>query len=76
MVETLSLHNENCQNLTKRMCSQQILRADKDIHHFSKIKSFCMFIFVLLILISLITEHPSNLYGNPMQFVVIYVQSN
>lgn len=35
-----------------------------------------MFIFVLLILISLITEHHSNLYGNPMQFVVIYVQSD
>lgn len=35
-----------------------------------------MFICVLLILISLITEHHSNFYGNPMQFVVIYVQSD
>lgn len=35
-----------------------------------------MFIFVLLIMISLITEHHASLYGNPMQFVVIYVQSD
>lgn len=35
-----------------------------------------MFIFVLLILISFITEHHFHFYGNPMQFVVIYVQSD
>lgn len=38
--------------------------------------TFCMFIFVLLIIISLIIEHHASLYGNPMQFVVIYVQSD
>lgn len=50
--------------------------SGENIHCFSQIMTFCLFIFVLLIMISLIIEHHASLYGNPMQFVVIYVQSD